>query len=167
MNTDGSHGPLKCGACHEANDNGVNKATAQLIYEGQEIGQNYDAAVSWMHEYTDEADPRTTICLRCHDDNSAMVSSTNGKWNNHAKQGRASRDSMDKVEILQNGHVNGDSAFEDPLATLCISCHRDKSDILASNGCSTRWKNHLIEGRASESVWEDVSTSLTGGTCGY
>ena len=167
MNTDGSHGPLKCGACHVANDAGVNKSVASLEYKGQPIGQDFDAAVSWAHTYTDESDPRTNICLRCHSDNSGMVTSDNGRWNSHAKKGRASRDSMDKVEILQNGHVNGDPDFEDPYTTVCTSCHGDRSGNLPSRGCSKKWKNHLVEGRVSELVWEYVSQDLLGNTCGW
>ncbi len=167
MNTDGSHGPLKCGACHVANDNGVNKAVANLTYQGSPIGQDFDKAVSWMHAYTDEADPRDSVCLRCHGDNSADILSGNGKWNSHAKQGRVSRATMDKVEIAQNGHVNGDPAFEDPLTTVCTSCHGDRTNRLASRGCTNKWKKHLLEGRVSASVWEYVSSTVAGTTCGY
>ncbi len=165
MNTDGSHGPLKCGACHIANDAGVNKAVAALTYQGQPIGANFDAAVSWMHTYTDESDPRDSICLRCHEDNRSLISSTDGRWTIHAMKGRVSRKTMDKVEILQLGHVSGDPAFESPFTTLCTSCHSDRSDRV---DCSRiRWKNHIVEGRASQSVWEYVSNNKTGSTCGY
>jgi len=170
MNTDGSHGPLKCGACHHANEAGVNKVAADLTYKGQTIGQDYDAAVSWMHSYTDEADPRDYLCTRCHVDNRAFITADNGKWNSHAKQGRVSRATMDKAEILQNGHVNG--TVEDPLTTVCTSCHGDRTRTLKRNGCSDGWKNHLVEGRASESVWLAVTDSqLSKGviteTCGW
>jgi hypothetical protein len=167
MNTDGSHGPLKCGACHVANSAGVNKAVAALDYQGTPIGQDFDAAVSWMHTYTDEADPRDYICLRCHIDNRAAVSSTNGKWTSHAKQGRVSRDTMDKVELLQLGHVAGDPNVENPYNSVCTSCHGNRSNTLSRAGCSTRWKDHLIEGRASEAVWEYVSDDRLSQTCGW
>jgi hypothetical protein len=165
MNTDGSHGPLKCGACHIANSSGVDSAVANLTFQGTSIASNFDAAVSWMHTYTDESDPRTNICLRCHSDNRSKISSTNGKWTQHAKSGRVSRGTMDKVEILQLGHVVGDPAFENALTTLCLTCHGDRSRSISCS--STRWKNHLVEGRASESVWESVSKNKTGTTCGY
>ncbi len=165
MNTDGSHGPLKCGACHIANSSGVDSAVANLTFQGTSIANNFDAAVSWMHTYTDESDPRDNICLRCHGDNRALISSTNGRWTTHAKSGRVSRKTMDKVEILQLGHVCGDPSFESPFTTLCTSCHGDRS---AKVDCSRpRWKNHVVEGRASEKVWEYVAQTRTGSTCGY
>jgi hypothetical protein len=167
MNTDGSHGPLKCGACHDANDAGVNKVAADLTYNGQTIGQDYDAAVSWMHTYTDEADPRDYLCTRCHEDNRGLIDSSNGKWNSHAKQGRASRDAMDKAEILQLGYVAGAAPGEDPLSTVCTSCHGDRSKTMKRKGCSDGWKNHLVQGRASESVWVDVSNNILNDTCGW
>jgi hypothetical protein len=165
MNTDGSHGPLKCGACHVVNKDGVDNAVANLKYQGISIANNFDAAVSWMHTYTDEADPRTYICLRCHSDHRSDVKSTDGKWTTHAKSGRVSRETMDKVEILQLGHVAGDPAFENPLTTLCKTCHGDRYNSVSCS--STKWKNHLVEGRASASVWEYVSKKKTGTTCGY
>jgi hypothetical protein len=180
MNTDGSHGPLKCGACHDANSEGVNKVAGALLKDpingdGSTIGQDYDAAVTWMHTYTDEADPRDYLCTRCHTDNRAQVLSDNGKWNSHAKQGRVSRASMDKAEILQLGHVAGAGEGEDPLSTVCTSCHGDRSDKLplvvkgrkSSGGCTDGWKNHLVEGRVSESVWEQISLDEIGETCGW
>jgi hypothetical protein len=164
MNTDGSHGPLKCGACHVVNKSGVDNAVANLAFQGTSIAGNFDAAVSWMHTYTDESDPRTFICLRCHGDNSSEVSSTNVKWTPHAMKGRVSRETMDKVEILQLGHVCGDPAFENPFNTLCKTCHGDRSKNVT---CSTKWKNHIVEGRASGLAWEYVSNNKTRSTCGY
>ena len=165
MNTDGSHGPLKCGACHKANSSGVDSAVANLTFQGTAIANNFDAAVSWMHTYTEESDPRDSTCLRCHGDNRSKISSTNGKWTTHAKSGRVSRKTMDKVEILQLGHVSGDPAFESPYTTLCKTCHGDRGNRVSCS--SKKWKNHLVEGRASASVWEYVSGQKTGGTCGY
>ncbi len=164
MNTDGSHGPLKCGACHIVNKSGVDNAVANLTFQKTAIVENFDAAVSWMHTYTDEVDPRTNICLRCHGDNSADISSTNKGWTVHAMKERVSRESMDKVEILKLGHVAGDPAFESPFNTLCQTCHGDRSKNVT---CSTTWKEHLVEGRASGLVWEYVSNNKTGSTCGY
>jgi hypothetical protein len=87
MNTDGSHGPLKCGACHIANSSGVDNSVANLTFQGTAIASNFDAAVSWMHTYTDESDPRANICLRCHGDNRSKISSTDGKWDYPCKIG--------------------------------------------------------------------------------
>jgi hypothetical protein len=164
MNTDGSHGPLKCGACHIVNKSGVDNAVMNLTFQRTAIAENFDAAVSWMHTYTDEADPRTYICLRCHGDNRTKISSTNKKWTVHAKSGRVSRDTMDKVELLQLGHVCGDPAFENPFNTLCQTCHGDRSKNVI---CSTTWKEHLVEGRAAGLVWEYASNNKTGSTCGF
>ncbi len=53
-NPDGSHGPLKCAACHEVNESGVPflvKADDEdYLFKGKSIVHDYDAAVSWMHE---------------------------------------------------------------------------------------------------------------------
>lgn len=165
LNYDGSHGPLKCAACHISDSSGVDSAVANLTYQGTAIAGNFDAATSWMHTYTDESDPRDSICLRCHGDNRALISSTNGRWTQHAMDGRVSRKTMDKVEVLQLGHVCGDPAFENPFNTLCQSCHGDRSRKVSCS--STKFKNHVVEGRASQAVWEYVATNRTGTTCGF
>lgn len=50
-NPDGSHGPLKCAACHVTNETGVpfvaNKE--KHVWNGKPILNDFDAAVSWMH----------------------------------------------------------------------------------------------------------------------
>ena len=48
-NPDGSHGPLKCGACHVTNENGVPVIAGGIKYKGKEITSDYDTAVTWMH----------------------------------------------------------------------------------------------------------------------
>ncbi|MDD5295693.1 MAG: hypothetical protein PHU46_02165 [Rhodocyclaceae bacterium] len=48
-NPDGSHGPLKCSACHQTNAEGVPHIADKKKYDGKPILHNYDAAVSWMH----------------------------------------------------------------------------------------------------------------------
>jgi len=165
MNTDGSHGPLKCGACHKVNSAGVPTFIRNIKYQGQSIQGDFDAAVSFAHTFTDEADPRDSVCRNCHGDRRNKVSSTNDEWLEHAYKGRVARQTMDKVEISQLGHVSGDPAFEDPLKTVCVSCHHDKSHEVS---CSEKeWKEHLTSGRVSEPVWEAVSRSLAGSTCGY
>ena len=120
-----------------------------------------------MHTFTDNADPLIDYCLNCHTDNSGDISSTNKTWTEHASKGRSSREMMDKVEISQLGHVAGDPAFESPENTVCSSCHGDRTRTLERRGCSDKWKNHLIEGRASQSVWEYISTTYAGDTCGW
>lgn len=51
-NPDGSHGPLKCAACHETNKTGVPLIALGKQYEGKPIDNDFDAAVSWMHANT-------------------------------------------------------------------------------------------------------------------
>jgi hypothetical protein len=48
-NPDGSHGPLKCAACHETNRNGVPLIAENLTWQGKKLGDDFDAAVTWMH----------------------------------------------------------------------------------------------------------------------
>ncbi|MFQ5431095.1 MAG: hypothetical protein ACE5EN_01155 [Nitrospinota bacterium] len=49
MNPDGSHGPVKCAACHVVNNAGVPKIAESFEWKGKPIGNDYDAAVSFMH----------------------------------------------------------------------------------------------------------------------
>ena len=159
-----------CGTCHDVDQNGIPVWVSDLEYLGQPIGNDFDAAVSWMHTYTDEASPLATggVCENCHGVKGTdwdVISSDNKKWIQHAYRGRSSRNAMDKVELEVNGNVSGDPAFEDPYNTVCVQCHQDRTNKLNCN--STRWKNHLIEGRVAESVWEDVSTDVAGSTCGW
>jgi len=168
LNADGSHGPLKCSACHDAPASGApNWMAAGGYFDTNNILNNYDNAVTWAHTYTDEADPTQSVCLNCHASHTDVLSSSNSKWTNHAKVGRVSRDTMDKAEIVVLGHVAGDPAFESPYNTVCTSCHGDRSNTLSRRGCTDKWRNHLIEGRASEKVWEYISIDQTGGTCGW
>jgi len=50
-NPDGSHGPFKCAACHETNEDGVALIADddEHVWEGKPILHDFDAAVSWMH----------------------------------------------------------------------------------------------------------------------
>ena len=52
-NPDGSHGPIKCAACHEVNDKGVpflvKKGDPDYQLNGKNIVDDFDAAVTWMH----------------------------------------------------------------------------------------------------------------------
>jgi hypothetical protein len=170
LNHDGTHGPLKCGTCHEVNGDGVPSHIEDgLLYNGQPIVNDYDAAVSWMHTFTAEADGLGDYCLNCHQDNSSDISLTNRTWTEHSSKGRSSREMMDKAEQSQLGVVAGDPAdgLVDPTNTVCTSCHGDRSGSLSRKGCSTKWRNHLIEGRASEAAWEYMSTENAGSTCGW
>ncbi len=163
MNTDGSHGPLKCAACHESNPNGVPTMVENITYNGTPIANDFDAAVSWMHTYTDETSPIASgLCTNCHGDNTAKVACNNEDWTEHSDKGRVSRNAMDKVERELLGNVCGSS---NPLTTVCVSCHGDKSNKVSCN--EKDFLEHVERGRVSTSVWEAVATQLTGGTCGY
>ena len=81
----------------------------------------------------------------------------NRTWTEHSFKARVPRHSMDKVEA----QLGTDQT--DPLNTLCTSCHGDRSNTLSRRGCTDKWRNHLIEGRASESAWEDVSVMVVSG----
>ncbi len=164
MNPDGKHGPLKCGACHMANKNGVAIAVNSLTVNKTKLSADFDAAVSWAHTFTHEADPRKDVCVSCHSDHSSKVSSSNADWLLHANNGQVSRNIMDKVEISQLGHVSGDSP-QNPLTTVCTACHGNfKSKVACGN---TNWKLHVPQGLVAQKVWQSVSTSLTGSTCGF
>jgi hypothetical protein len=166
LNTDGKHGPLKCGACHVANQYGVPSILDKLTYEGKKIASNFDKAVGWAHTFTIEADPTKDYCMNCHGDNSNLVSATEEHWLHHSLDGRASREMMDQVEVELLGHVSGDPAFGNPLTNgFCTVCHADKSAQLSCN--NVHWKHHLSHGAVSEKVWEYVSTTRLGSTCGW
>lgn len=53
-NPDGSHGPLKCGACHVVNALGVPQLAEGYRFHGKRVEEDYDTAVSWMHEKADD-----------------------------------------------------------------------------------------------------------------
>jgi hypothetical protein len=170
MNSDDSHGPLKCGACHDTNAKGVNGA-ANITYKGVEIDGDFEAAVAWAHTFTDEADPADSLCVRCHNDRRNMVDCSSKKWVEHARAGRVSRDAQDDVETQYgpNGICGSDPDLNDPAngayQTVCVACHKARENKVDCN--STRWKKHLVEGRVSHSVWEAVSIDKTGTTCGW
>jgi hypothetical protein len=136
-----------------------------LLYNGTPIDNDFDAAVSWMHTYTEDVDPADYICQRCHDDNSALISNTNRKWTDHAYDGRVTRDSMDKAEIAHQGYISGDPVNDPQPAedTVCQTCHGNRVNTLQRRGCTDKWKNHLVEGRVSEVAWEAVTENNISG----
>jgi hypothetical protein len=162
MNTDGSHGPLRCGACHTVNSSGVPAFIKSIKYNGTSIGSNFDGATSWMHAFTNEADPTASLCLNCHQDRSSLASCSDNRWLRHTDVGRVAREQMDKVEIKKLGAVCGTT---NPLTTVCIACHVDNSSLV--NCSNSKWLDHLTNGRVNDDVWINVSTLKTGGSCGY
>ena len=188
LNADGSHGPLKCGTCHAVDANGIpNWIDGQFSGGGaigSQINGDFDNAVTWAHTYTAEANVLNTTCQNCHgvngDFGSAFVNthSTTAQWTKvashssmflkHAMNGWASRQMMDKAEILVNGVVTG------PAQGACTACHDNNEDhtpVLASEGCDLdnepTWYQHLSQGRVAESVWEAVSLDQTQTRCGW
>lgn len=178
LNYDGSHGPLKCGTCHVVDGNGIPTWLRNTKYNGSKI-TSYDDAVSWAHTFTDEATVLGAgeVCQNCHNDRTNKISETSGKWLRHSWKGRIGRQIQDKAEIEALGHVAGGLgvANNDPQSiydSVCTACHTLNGgpdvgfqNLVACN--NTTWKNHLIEGRLAEEVWEFVSTTETGSTCGW
>ncbi len=174
MNSDDSHGPLKCGACHAVNSNGVHSRMDDLQFDGVRVRRNLDAAIGWAHVFTEEHSPLDDMCVNCHNDERDDVRPREGDWQEHAMKGRASRKMMDQVEIELLGAISGtDPATGEGNAsiarnTVCRSCHDDEFNEVACGGSDGReWKRHLSEGRVAETVWEAVSINRTGTTCGW
>ena len=181
LNHDGSHGPLKCGACHEVGDGDI--PTWLNANPGNVYGiTDYDSAVTWAHTYTDEADVRESTCQNCHGDFSAGIGVTPDQcpeddtsecYVGHADSGRTSRLMMDKAEIAQLGHIIGASTNADGTPNngvqgernaLCSACHGNE---LGDVECDGEWREHLTRGRVAESVWEEISLDETATTCGW
>jgi hypothetical protein len=173
LNNDGSHGPLKCASCHtHVNADQVPTWVDELTYTDPvdggpavPVATDFDAAVSWAHTYTDEADPRADVCLNCHEDESDEIAEDEHEWLIHAMVNRVSRVAMDNAEIAQNGAVFGSTDGSDGV---CKGCHGNESgDVECVGEDADEWKRHLTEGRVAESVWEHVSIAQTGTTCGW
>lgn len=184
LNADGSHGPLKCGSCHEVDGNGIPTWIGPLG-DGAILPQigNFDDAVTWAHTYTAEADVLNSTCQNCHGVNGEFggaaidTNSTPAQWTKvasheegflaHASFGFTSRQMMDKAETLVLGSVYGSTDGSDGV---CQGCHGDESGELNSDGCDVdggEWKRHLTQGRVAEAVWEQVSLAQTGTRCGW
>ena len=134
------------------------------------VAGDFDTAVSWMHTYTEEANPIQDVCQNCHEDESDDISVSEEEYLEHAMLNRTSRIAMDNVErVVNDGLVFGE--IEDPLdpdpaqiaqrVELCSSCHGG----VPTPSCTPGWNDHLIQGRLSEVVWEDISAPLGG--CGW
>ena len=173
MNTDGSHGPLKCGACHQVNNAGVHSRMDELRFDGARVSSNLDAAIGWAHTFTDEHSPVDDMCVNCHGDEADEVRVRDDEWQAHAMKGRASRKMMDQVEMELLGRIAGTNPdgslnVREARGQLCESCHGDEWGEVGCNGEDGRnWKEHLSEGRVSPVVWEQVTRLRTGSTCGW
>ena len=173
LNADGSHGPIKCGSCHQDDADGI----PTWIDNGLGIS-NFDEAVTWAHTYTDEASVLNSTCQNCHGVNGEddrNLNSTPADWDEvrddhgsylvHAMDDEDKdlpRGMMDKAEIEVSGAVFSSTDGSDGV---CLGCHGDESDEVSCG--DTEWKQHLTEGRVAESTWETVSVAQTGSTCGW
>ena len=170
LNGDGSHGPLKCGTCHTVDSSGRPSWIQSSSHFG---GSSFDGAVGWAHTFTEEASVLDSVCLNCHGvqgSNWADIASSDpeGTWLRHAMDGRTSREMMDKAQIEKLGHVYGDPAYQNTRTTVCEGCHGDEwSSVSCSGENATEWRQHLTQGRVSQSIWEYVTKQRTGGTCGW
>jgi hypothetical protein len=170
LNGDGSHGPLKCGTCHTVNSSGRPNWIQSSSHFG---GSSFDGAVGWAHTFTEEASVLDSVCLNCHGvqgTNWSDIASSDpeGTWLRHAMDGRTSREMMDKAQIEKLGHVYGDPAYQNTRTTVCEGCHGDEwSSVSCSGENATEWRQHLTQGRVSQSIWEYVTQQRTGGTCGW
>ena len=190
LNADGSHGPLKCSACHQVTDDiptwigGLGGGDNGVIAD--QIGGVYDNAVTWAHTYTAEANVLNTTCQNCHGVNGDFspgafnTNSSPGDWTKvashevefleHSEDGLVSRQMMDKAEMLVLGRVTGgEGSKPKELSVLCSSCHEFKGNAMKKATCDNMtWKKHLPRGRVAESVWEQVSMDQNrGSTCGW
>jgi hypothetical protein len=169
LNADGSHGPVKCGSCHEDDRNGIPTWLRNSNrWDGGQIDNDFDAAVTWAHTYTEEQSVLTTTCLNCHKvqgDNWNDVDISNEEYLEHAMAGPKQdlpRSMMDKAETELFGAPFSSTDGSDGV---CLGCHRNEANSVSCN--DREWKLHLSEGRVAESTWETVSLARTGSTCGW
>ena len=178
LNHDGTHGPLKCGTCHQVDASGIPTLVCGpgdntgkcdggpgIQYAGAPIEGDFDAAVSWAHTFTDEASPLADggLCTNCHVGTGKYsrdnVLPTNGDWLEHSQAGRVTRTLMDKTETELTGGV---FTVADGV---CTGCHNnDRLNLVSCNGqAGQRWRQHLTFGRVAQSVWEDVTAAEAAG----
>jgi cytochrome c553 len=178
LNHDGSHGPLKCGTCHEVNGQGI-----PMWINGNAGGTmasitNYDSAVAWAHTYTEEQSVLDSTCQNCHGvqgNNWSQVSATNGEFIDHPDTNSKilPRGMMDKAEIAVNGGVvfgfnkdaNGNiTANVGQRQGVCSGCHSQEYPNGGVMNCGNTWREHLEDGRVSQALWEDMSPVAADGT---
>jgi hypothetical protein len=186
LNHDGSHGPLKCGACHAVDSAGIPTWMRGVEYNGNRI-RTFDDAVAWAHTFTREATVLNDgdTCTNCHGypkGGGSVIEETNGGWLDHSFVGRVGRSVQSQAEIEALGHVAGDpdtngDGINDRTAqqiadTVCTACHSEKGGpsgaFLTQVTCdNTTWKSHVFDGRLDPKVWEFVSHEQTGTSCGW
>jgi hypothetical protein len=120
------------------------------------------------------------VCRNCHEDESDEISVNEEEYLEHAMLNRVSRVAMDAAErAVNNGQVFGETPGSQ-RNRLCTTCHSGRGDgddrrrrdrdsgggnQLPNVSCNSEWRDHLIQGRVSQVVWEDVSAPLGG--CGW
>jgi len=176
LNHDGSHGPLKCGACHDVGADGIPTFIDQEGRANVAYGiTDFDSAVGWAHTYTDEASVLDSTCQTCHipqgGNDWSDVGINNETYMEHAMDNRGSRQMMDKAETELFGGPLSD-AGNNPTndngtgnGTICEACHGNEGNNVSCT--DQEWLQHLTEGRVTESAWEAVSLFRTGSTCGW
>jgi hypothetical protein len=161
---------VKCGSCHQVNNQGI-----PTWFRGGGPGAgDFDAAVTWAHEYTDEQSVLTTTCLNCHNDRSDEVAIDNGSYLDHAMSGSNQdlpRGMMDKAETELFGAPFSSTDGSDGV---CLGCHGNEVEEQPNDvsSCDNVWKLHLTEGRVAQSTWEivtdaQVNPGTPGDTCGW
>ncbi len=172
LNHDNTAGPLKCGTCHDVDNQGIPSFmnTNRSVYSVPGYGgagiNSFDEAVAWAHIYTEEQSVLDTTCQNCHGVQgtnwSDMGSYTNpdGKFVEHAMDGRGSRQMQDKAEIERWGAVLTSS---NGANGVCTDCHGNEASNVSCN--DSEWQLHLTEGRVAAETFEKISTILTGGSC--
>ena len=115
LNADGSHGPLKCGTCHDVGSDGIPTWMRGVSYNGSRI-RTFDDAVAWSHTFTKQDSVLTDggACTNCHSypkGKGGVISETDGNWLHHSYVGRVGRKVQDQAEIEALGHVAGDPDF--------------------------------------------------------
>jgi hypothetical protein len=188
LNHDGSHGPLKCGACHEVDSAGIPTWMRGVEYNGNRI-RSFDDAVAWAHTFTREASVLNDggACTNCHSypkGKGSVIAEDNGGWLDHSHVGRVGRAVQSQAEIEALGHVAGDPdpdgipnsgderTAQDIADTVCTACHSEKGGpsgaFLTQVSCdNATWKSHVFDGRLDPKVWEFVAHEQTGSTCGW
>jgi Bacterial Ig domain len=161
LNADGSHGPLKCGTCHQtynsSNGNGVPLWINAQGNWGSQYVNDFHGAVGFAHQYTaeDKTLVLSTTCENCHGDQSGNISAANVEYLTHALssqaaaitagQGSAARTSrlmMDDAELAKLGHILGAATKADGTpnpdeaterTALCSTCHTGGANHLTDN----------------------------------
>ena len=172
LNHDGSHGPIKCGACHDVGADGIPTFINQEGRAAAAYGiTDFDSAVTWAHTYTDQASPLDDTCLTCHVAQGGLdwsdVGVDNSTYMEHAMDGRGSRQMMDKAETALFGAPLSDAGSnptnDNGSGGICLACHNNEGDKVAC--VDGEWLDHLVEGRVTASAFEAVSVFRTGATC--